>query len=225
MKRIGLFTLIFGLTFSSCAQNNQSTAETKNQTGTSSKTQNTKNRKEIQNLIRQALKWAGSNKSIDLLPAITDSKDSIYIGFDLEKLKKNLDKLRKTNFFSTAFIENYNQIILTLDRKIRGREYVEWLVGDLPTFSFANDVNPWCMCQDVPYDKPVAWDFVEINIIKLDNDKGDLDWKWGKLELNTDPSWKDFTYRFRVVKEYNKWKITYLKGFDFKESTRKDGQL
>jgi hypothetical protein len=31
--------------------------------------------------------------------------------------------------------------------------------------------------------------------------------------------------RFRVVKEAGKWKISYLEGFDFKESTRKDGEL
>jgi hypothetical protein len=81
------------------------------------------------------------------------------------------------------------------------------------------------MSQDVPYDKPNPWNLIEIDIIKLVKDKGEVNWKWGKLELNADPSWKDFSYRFKVVKENGKWKIAYLEGFDFKESTRKDSQL
>src|SRR5690606_13987919 len=139
-------------------------------------------KEQIQNLIRQVLNWADTKNSIDLLPTIADSKDSVYIGFDLDKHKQNLDKLRQTNFFATEFIENYNQIILTLDKGLRNGKYDQWLVGDLPTFIFANDVDPWCLCQDVPYDRPNPYDFIEINIIN--SDKGEVDWKWGKLELN-----------------------------------------
>ena len=35
----------------------------------------------------------------------------------------------------------------------------------------------------------------------------------------------EFKYKFKITKEENSWKIAYLEGFDFKESTRKDGQL
>lgn len=134
-----------------------------------------------------------------------------------------LDKLRETNFFATEFIENYNQIILTLDRKLREDKFEKWLVGDLPTFKFANDINPWCLCQDIPYDKPNPWDLVEVKVINLNRGKGELVWKWGKTELNEAPGWKEFTYRFIVTKENGKWKIAYLQGFDLKESTRKAG--
>jgi hypothetical protein len=154
---------------------------------------------------------------------VTDSKDSVYIGFDLKKLKENLDTLKATNLFSAGFIENYDQIILTLDTGLRTNRYVKWSTGELPTFSFANDVDPWCLCQDVPYDKPNAWDLVEVKIIKLNNEKGELYWTWGNPELNSAPDWKDFTYKFGVEKENGKWKISYLQGFDLKESTRKDG--
>jgi len=168
--------------------------------------------------MRGVLEWADSKNSIDLLPVKTDSNDSIYVGFDLEKLKQNLDILKETNFFTTEFIDNYNQIILTIDKKLKDGEFEVWRVGDLPTFIFANDVNPWCLCQD-----NLPWENVEIEVIKLDNDDGELKWNWGKLDLNYDPSWKEFEYSFRVSKEDNKWKISYLQGFDFKESTRKDG--
>ena len=76
------------------------------------------------------------------------------------------------------------------------------------------------MCQD-----NMDWHTVEVKIISLDNEKGELEWYWGGLNTDADPSWNDFKYKFRVVKEENSWKLAYLEGFDFKESTRKDGQL
>jgi hypothetical protein len=133
-------------------------------------------------------------------------------------LKVNLEKLRAANFFSAGFIENYNQIILTLDKKFKNKEFGKWSTGELPPFSFANDVSPWCDCQD-----NLSWDLVEVKIINLNNEKGELYWTWGKSELNGDASWKAFSYKFGVEKENGKWKISYLQGFDFKESTRKDG--
>jgi len=174
---------------------------------------------EIQTLIRKVLNWSESKKSsIDLLPALTDDKDSSYIGFDLEKLKANLEKLKSTNFFSSGFIDNYNQIILTLDKKLRNKGFDKWQVGDLPTFSFANDVDPWCDCQD-----NMSWDLVEVEVINLNNTKGELYWNWGKPKSDWGAGWKEFKYKFGVEKENGKWKISYLQGFDFKESTRKDG--
>jgi len=212
MKYIKLTVFVFGFFFFGCYQTKSKTTSV------------TDDREQIQNLIRQVLNWSNSKNSIELLPALTDSRDSIYIGFDLNKHKANIDKLRETSFFTTEFIENYNQIILTLDRKLRGNEFEKWLVGELPTFNFSNDVNPWCLCQDIPYDKPDPWDLVEVEAINLNGEEGELNWKWGKDELNEAPGWNEFTYRFKVTKEFGKWKIAYLQGFDFKESTGSDGQ-
>ena len=168
---------------------------------------------EIQDLMRQTLNWANSKDVIRILPILTDSRDSIYIGFDLNKHESNLNILRATGFFANEFIENYNQIILTLDKKLRNHEYVEWLVGDLPTFRFANGINVWCNCQDVPYDEPNPWDNIEVTIINLNNDNAEAIWKYGGI-------YSDIKYNFRVVKENGKWKIAYLEEFDFEESTR-----
>ncbi|MCF8427667.1 MAG: hypothetical protein K9I36_13100 [Bacteroidia bacterium] len=216
MKHIKLTTLIFGLLLFGCNQaDNKRTSITEEKATTS-----TDDKEQIQNLIRQVLNWSDSKYTIDLLPVLTDSKDSVYIGFDLDKHKQNLDKLQQTNFFATEFIENYNQIILTLDQGIRNGNYDQWLVGDLPTFIFANDHSPWCNCQDND-----DWNKVEVRVIKLTDNEGELEWTWGNLSADTHSSWKEFAYKFRVVKENDKWKIVYLTGFDFKESTRKDGQL
>jgi hypothetical protein len=214
MKHIKLTTLIFGLLLFGCKQtDNKSTSISAEKVETS-----TDEKEQIQNLIRQALNWADSKNSIDLLPVIADSKDSLYLGFDLELHKQNLDKLRQTNLFSTEFIENYNKIILTFDKGLKNGKYEQWMVGELPPFNFSSDVDAWTLSQDVPYDNPNPFDFVEVKL--LDINKGEVNWKWGKPELITEPSWKDFAYKFKVVKEDNKWKISYLEGFDFKESTK-----
>lgn len=218
MKYIGLGILIIGLIVFGLNQKSVSNDSTTNKISP----EVLSDKELIRNLIRQVLNWGESN-TIDLLPALTDSKNRYYVGFDLEKHKRNLDELRETKFFAEEFIENYNQIILTLDRKLKNKEIHEWQVGTLPTFIFANDVDPWCLCQDVPYDNPNPWDLVEVEIINLNSNMGVLDWKWGKPELNGAPGWKEFRYCFKVIKENGKWKIAYMQGFDFNESTRKDG--
>jgi len=217
---------VFALCLFSCNHNNEHkdskvkvSAVKVNKTITLQSSGISTDKKEIQDLIRKVLIWADLEKSFDLLPTVTDSKDSTYVGFDLEKLKVNLEILKKTNFFSAKFIENYNQIILTLDKKLRNREFGTWSVNDLPVFHFANDVDPWCLCQD-----NWPWSLVEVKVISLNNEKGELYWTWGGSELKgAAPDWKEFSYKFDVEKENGKWKISYLEGFDFGDSIKKDG--
>ena len=214
MKYIKSTTLIFGLLLFGCNQAGKKTTFAPEE-----KVSNSENDKlQIQKVIRQVLNWANSENSIDLLPAIADSKDSVYIGFDLDKHKENLNKLRDTKFFATAFINNYNQIISTFDKGLKNGKYEQWQVNEMPPFSFASDVNPWTLCQDIPYDNPNPFDCVEVIMLNIEN--GEAIWKWGKTELITESSWKDFEYKFGAVKEDDHWKISYLEGFDYKESTK-----
>jgi len=208
MNYFVIIILILGLPFYSCSQNIPKKEKSEKQTEVLNPTEVSKNKEEIQKLVRQVVIWSDSKESIELLPAISDGKDSVYIGFDLDKLKINLDKLRQTGFFSTEFIENYNQIIRTLDRKLRNKEFKVWLVGDLPTFNFANDISPWCLCQGYSPE-----DFDDVEIIRINSISGELKWNWKKGS-----SWNDFI--FRVTREDNKWEISYMEGFDFKESTK-----
>lgn len=209
MKQIIFTTLIFGLLLFGCNQSdNKTTYVTEEITSVL-----TDDKEDIKNLIRQVFAWADSKKSINLVPVLTDSKDSLYIGLDLDKHEQNLEKLRQTNLFATEFIENYNQIILTLDNGLRNENYEQWLVGDLPTFSFANGWNPWCCAQSDCLEESF-----QIEIIKIDNNVGELKYKREK-----DSSWIDFI--FRIKKENGTWKISYLQGFDFKVGTKRDGEL
>jgi len=217
MKHTVFLILIIGLFFVSCNQNEQTSAIEEVQTENLQVNEEvSKDEIEIRDLIRKVLKWADAKEnSFYILPVFTDEEDSIYVGFDMKELEGNLNVLKKTGFFAKEFIENYNQIIRTLDKKMRSKEYDEWLVGDLPTFGFSNDENAWCSCQDYPYDEgdPNAWN-VEIKIIRLNNENGDLEWTWDKS------TWADFKYKFKVVKENNKWKISYMEGFNFEEGVK-----
>ncbi len=177
-----------------------------------------KDQSEIRNLIRQTLNWADSKNSIDLLPALTDNEKRIYTGIDLNKHKENISKLIKTDLFTAKFIDNYDRIIQTIDKKLRNKDSGEWRVGELSPFSFANGVDPWTLCQDVPYDKPSPRSQIEIEI--TNSAKGELVWKWGKPELNPSPQVKSFRYKCRVAKANGKWKIDYLQGFDCGEIGR-----
>ena len=220
MKYLILIVLFSGLILNGCNQHPKSKALTENQAEKSSITENSADKDEIQKLIQQVLKWSDSEKNIDFLPVLPDSLNSLYIGFDMSQHKANLEKLRQTDFFSSEFIENYNQIILTLDKKLKNKDFNDWLVGDMLPFAFFGEANPWCLCQDVPYDNPDPWGQVEVEIINLKTDSGELNWKWGNLKPDYDKSWKMFRYKFKVVQENGKWKISYLRGFDFEECTK-----
>ena len=210
MKYIKVLIFAIGLTFLGCNQNEEVVVIDEEQTENLQEKKMSKDEEEIQNLIRQVLKWADSKWADSEPSMLSDDQDSIYIGFNLNVHEKDVDKLRKTGFFAKEFIENYDKIILTLDKKLRNNEYGEWLVGDLPPFNFASDYSPWCNCQD----NLSPWDDVEIEVIELNNDKAQLVWKWGESDYSNEND----SYKFRTVKENGKWKISYMEGFDFKKS-------
>ena len=226
MRPSTLFTILFSLLLLGCQEVQNNTKPV----GKEKVAISSADKAQIQVLLRRALHWANSRNAIPLLPVVTDSKDSVYLGVNLGQHKQSLAKLKATDFFSTGFINNYNQLVLAIDAGMRSGKYEPWLVGDGPTIVFVSEVNAWCSCQDVPYDNPNPWDNIEISIVNQDQNNVEAVWRWGKLELMVDPGeskvdpvvqeWKDFFYKVRVTKETGRWKIAYLQGFDFKESTR-----
>lgn len=205
MKKTALLIIIFGLALTACKQSANAKSELVNQEDSVVVTDNAVEKSEAQKLIREVLKWVDSDESIELLPVTSAKNDSIYTGFDKNKLQQNVAKLTNSGLFSKEFVENYNQIILTLDKKLRNNDYGSWYIGDLPPFEFASGVNPWCLCQD-----NMDWNLVEVEQLQ----ENEFYWKWGGLKADTHPSWKDFKYKFKVTIEDSKYKISYLEGFD-----------
>jgi len=79
--------------------------------------------------------------------------------------------------FSEEFLNNYQKIVETLDKKIKTKE-MEWLAGDMPPFG--NGSNPWCNCQDQPYVD--YWDKIEITFIEINQFEATLTWTWGQSD-------------------------------------------
>lgn len=182
-----------------------------------------KDKQQIQKLIRNVMIWAEDGKEVpDLLPFVVNRQDSTVTGFDLDKLEGIDDSLKTTGFFSEEFISNYNQIIQLLYRKMKNKEIAPFSTGDIPPFGFYTDADPWCDCQDVPYDGEdafmVAAKLVEVHVVELNNESGKMYWTWGSLPKGTSPDWGAVTYKFNVIKQDGKWKISYLQGFDIKKA-------
>lgn len=175
-------------------------------------------KEQIQHLIRQVLRW-GDSLQVGLLPGVVDTTKGVVSSLNLSKHQQDLAELRASGLFAAGFIDNYNRVILTLDKRLRsGKQH--WLAGDPPDFGFYRGANAWCNCQDVPYDKPNPWDFVEIKLLNKSANTAEATWHWGKLPAESGPDWKNFSYKFSVVKENGKWKIAYLEGFDSTEALK-----
>lgn len=192
MKHIKPVALIVGLALYGC----QHTDTTQTSVKVEQTTVSSKDKKQIEELIRRVYKWQETQRSpYDAL--ITDSLNNRYIGFNTDLLTQHFQQLKSSDFFSTGFIDNYSNIYTTLDTKLRNKE-LEWFVGELPPFG--NDTNPWCNCQDAPDN---YWRTMTIHKLSCEHNEVTFTWTWGD----------DFEYQAKAVKQQGKWKIAYLEGF------------
>ena len=103
---------------------------------------------ELEKLTKELYKWNETKSSqVDFDPIKKEKDDLIYTRIDLARHKQRLNELKETDFFTDYFIQNYNNIALTIDEKMVNKSFV-YYVGELPPYG--NDANPWCNCQDNP---------------------------------------------------------------------------
>jgi len=163
-------------------------------------------KQQLESLLRKTYEWVETKNSNQDFDPVENKKGDKYVGLNLNTHKKRLEELKKTNFFSQQFLDNYNKIALKLDANLKSKK-IEWLVGDMPPFG--GDSNAWCNCQDYP---DAYWKTMAVNNVKIENNKASFYWTW---------SWKgDFKYKAEAVKENGVWKISYLQGFNFDEFTK-----
>jgi hypothetical protein len=155
---------------------------------------------ELQKRIRDLYEWSETHSSNSDFEPIPDAQDSAYIGLDLGKHQQRMNELKATNYFSSEFLANYNNIGQKIDQVLKTKKN-EWLVGDLPPFG--NDANSWCNCQDSPDN---YWKNIIIKNLIMDDNSASFIWTWGD----------NFEYKAKAVKENGVWKIQYLEGFDIK---------
>lgn len=157
----------------------------------------------VYDLMYRALTWADTNSVLDIIPVI--KKDSIYYSVDLTKQKINCKILAGTNLFSKEFISNYDTIINKIDSLLKsGEKENVWLVGDLPPYNFANDVSPWCDCQD-----DLGWSKIIIEHVN----GSEYIWKWD-VASELGPGWNEHRYSFSVIIEDGTLKISSMEGFN-----------
>jgi len=200
-----LLLLLSAVLFYSCTTNTDKTTLTDKKIDTISVTDTTKDKIHLQTLVKDFYKWwATKNSKNDFIPI---EKDSLYVGLDLKAHAKRLEELKATNFFSEQFLDNYNNLGLTIDEKLKSGK-LKWYIGDLPPFG--NEADPWCNCQDTPSEK--FWEDIKIIFLSLDTSNANLEWTWGKKSEEED----NFEYTIKAIKINGVWKIAYLQGFDAK---------
>ncbi|MFP9117334.1 hypothetical protein ACLI08_06090 [Flavobacterium sp. RNTU_13] len=217
-KSISFVAVLVAATFISCKNEKKEPAPEKTDTVVTTpsklpKDNQSADKEQITQLIRRTLVWA-DGKAPDLLPALENPGDTVSTGIDFKKQVVNLNILKASGFFSKEFVDNASNIAKTIDKNLKAGKYGVWDTREIPPFNIYNDVNPWCNCQD-----NFEWDEVETEVISLDDNKGELKWKF-RTSPNDDQSWKDFSYKFRVVKDGGEWKISYMEGFDYNEATK-----
>jgi len=195
MKQIKLLTIFSIFILFACTTAVKTAVEEGKQVPASSNT----DEENLLKLTRNLYDWHETKSSKSDFEPISDEQDSAYIGLDLEKHKKRLTELKKTGFFAEDFLKNYDKIALSIDADLKNKK-MEWLVGDMPPFGI--DANPWCNCQDNPDN---YWKTLTIKDLELNNNVATFNWTWGS----------DFNYTIKAIKTGDKWKITYLQGFNF----------
>lgn len=196
-----LFITTLGLSFASFGQDDAAASDVLT------------DKEQIIELVRSMTLWSDKNSISE--GVIPNNDYSKYIGIDTSELEITLLQLEKSNFFTVEFLDNYKRIYLEIDRKLRTKEAL-WRVGYLSPFG--HGANPWCLCQDIPYDEPNPFTEIEIETIELTETRGKFKWKWAKVDPNSD--WGQRRYHFEVQKVDTNWKISALEGFDFEEYTR-----
>ena len=169
-----------------------------------SKSQKEIDKKEIGNMIKLAYYWIylEGESSLDFdAAAIVDENDSI-MKFDDVKFKLIIEKLRKSNYFSHEFIDNY----------WKDYEYIKKSFNHKNLFDIWSkyDVNKWCICQERPTEKCYYMHVMDFEFFSINKNSASLVWNWNKA------NYSNHLYKVRVVKENGVWKISYLEGFDKK---------
>jgi len=153
----------------------------------------------LRNLIINILKWHQKDTSVDFEPMTNKSTDSVYSGIDWKKHNQRILALKKTNFFSQIFFDNYTKIAQHLDEELKQNK-TKYFVGDLPPYDHPNE---WCNCQDYPNN---IWNNFKITSLKISDNQATFKWTFDKKNL----------YSVKARREDNIWKVTDLEGFQIK---------
>jgi len=158
---------------------------------------------EIIKLLKAVYRWHDKNQA-----SVTDFsiivKDSFQVGVNYDSLNRTIDALKQTDYFSSAFIDNYKKLADIVNNKLTTAN--PKLLNEI-NFSF-QDADPWTGFQD---SEPDYWDKFMIKDYNAAADSAFLTWKLQTTDWASEP----YTVRFSF--ENGKWRVAYLEGFDLKK--------
>jgi hypothetical protein len=156
---------------------------------------------EIVKLLKEVYKWHDQDRS-NLIDFDIIVKDSFQTGLNFKSFNNKFDALKKTNFFSQSFLDNYKKIGMYINNKLTNAnpKYLNEI-----NFAF-QDADPWTGFQD---DAPNFWnDFIIVDF-KSSFDSASLKWSI--------KDWTSEKHPVKFSKENSKWKVSYIEGFDMDE--------
>jgi hypothetical protein len=126
------------------------------------------------------------------------------VGLNYDSLNKTIGALKRTNYFSASFLDNYKKLADIVNHT---------LVNANP--KYANEINfdfqdadPWTGFQD---SDPDYWDKFRITDYRSSADSASLKWLIKTKDWSSDP------YAVGFAKENGQWKVSWLEGFDLKK--------
>jgi hypothetical protein len=161
---------------------------------------------ELNLLVRNIYKWHFSKPSNDFPYKFGSPTDSIFSGIDWAAYDRNIEDLRRANFFSKSFFAQHRGIAMSLDSSIK-QASIKWrnINDGIPIWDTGAD--DWCACQDYPAD---YWNTLTLHEFKFKQDTVIFYWTWGHksgIQANK--------YTLKAIKEDGTWKITYMEGFKY----------
>lgn len=158
---------------------------------------------QIVNLLKQVYAWHDKNQS-NLPDFDVIVKDSFQTAINYDSFNRTFAAIKKTNFFSSSFINNYKKIADKINYRLinANPKYLNEI-----NFSY-QDQDPWTYFQD---DAGQYWKIFKISNVIISPDKASLYWR---VRIGT---WSSDKYAVRFEKENGIWKVSYLEGFDLEK--------
>lgn len=155
---------------------------------------------ELVKLLQNVYKWHDQNQR-ELIDYDVITKDSFQIGLNYESFNKTFDAIKKTDYFSASFLNNYQQIGEYINNKL-----VKANPKYLNEINFAyQESDPWTYFQDEAHN---FWNKFKIVDFKSFSNTASLNWQTQFGDYLSEK------YAVKFVKENGNWKVSYMEGFD-----------
>lgn len=157
---------------------------------------------EVVKLLKEIYRWHDKDQanSIDFSIIV---QDSLQVGVNYDSLGRRLNVLKQTDYFSSAFVDNYKKLADQVNNKLTKAN--PKLLNEI-NFGF-QEADPWTGFQD---DAPEYWNKFTITDYSATADSASLKWKIQIADWTSEP------YAVKFSFENGKWRVAYLEGFDLK---------